>query len=44
MLLMPLAQHPACSEPSIKLGIVINNIIIIIYGIKYMHYEKFDEG
>lgn len=40
---MPLAQHPACSEPSIKLGIVINNIIII-YGIKYMHYEKFDEG
>lgn len=34
MLLMLLAQDPACSEPSIKLGIVINNIII--YGIKYM--------
>ena len=34
MLVMVLAQFPACSEPSINLGIVINNIII--YGMKYI--------
>lgn len=34
MRLMLLAQCPACSEPSIKLGIVINTIIT--YGVKYI--------
>lgn len=33
MLLMLLAQYPACSEHSIKLGIAINNNIMC--GIKY---------